>query len=90
MAKATKATKATKKSKKPKAIPAQNLLIVGEDGKVVVATSTGKVTVVTDKALAAKLSELLAERQRAGKNLTEILKDAGFDVLAGAATTHYP
>ena len=49
----------------------------------------GKVEVVTNKALAAELSKLLAERQQAARDLTTILKEAGFDVVAGSTTGHW-
>ena len=68
----------------------QNLVYFADDGQVVVVTSTGQVSIVTDATVAAELKAALLQRQQAALDLTEVLRDAGYDVIAGSTTGHGP
>ena len=68
----------------------RNLIFLTDDGKVVVATSTGHVQIVTNDALAKKLQGSLVQRQQAALDLTAVLRAAGFPVVAGSTTVEGP
>ena len=70
--------KAKSKAKAKGAGP--NILFVGKDGKIVIASGTGDVTVTSAAALGDDLIKLIKKRQEEGKELTEALATAKFAV----------
>ena len=70
--------------------PPENVIFVTEDGQLVVATSAGQIAIVTDEALAEQLKLAIGERQRAAADLTQMLENAGYFVIAGSTTGHRP
>lgn len=58
----------------------QNIVFIGKDGKIVIASSTGEVTVTRIASLPDHLIELLKKRQAAGKELNEALAKAKYPV----------
>jgi len=61
-----------------------NILFVGQDGKIVIASATGKLTVASAARLPGDLIELLRKRQATGKALTEAFSKANFDVTGAS------
>jgi hypothetical protein len=60
----------------------ENIIFVGKDGKIVIASATGEVTVATIATLSGDLTSLLKKRQTVGKELTAALAKAKFPVAA--------
>jgi hypothetical protein len=58
----------------------ENIVFIGKDGKIVIASSTGEVTVTSAAKLPDNLIELLKKRQAAGKELNEALAKAKYPV----------
>jgi hypothetical protein len=68
-------------------VRAENIIFIGKDGKIVVASGTGEVTVASVAKLSGDLKTLIKERQQAGHDLTEALASANFPV-AGSNQAH--
>jgi hypothetical protein len=58
----------------------ENVVFIGKDGKIVIASATGEVTVTSAARLPGHLIELLKKRQDAGKELNEALAKAKYPV----------
>ena len=59
-----------------------NFIFIGKDGKVVIASGTGEVTVTSAAELSGDLIELIKKRQAAGKELTDALAEAKYPVAS--------
>jgi hypothetical protein len=58
----------------------ENIIFIGKDGKVVIASGTGEVTVTSAAKLSDDIIELMKKRQAAGKELTNALAKAKYPV----------
>ena len=61
-------------------VRAENIIFIGKDGEIVIASGTGEVTVASVAALSGDLTALMKKRQAVGKELTEALAKAKFPV----------
>jgi hypothetical protein len=61
----------------------RNIIFIGKDGKIVIASGTGDVTVTTTAKLSGNLTELLKKRQKTDKELIKALADAHYPVDGG-------
>lgn len=60
----------------------QNLVVLGNDGKIVVVGCGGDVKCDDDEKLKTKVAGLIGKRQKAGIDISRALEKAGFDVCA--------
>ena len=58
----------------------ENIIFIGKDGKIVIASATGEVTVTSAAKLSGDLIELIEKRQAAGKALNDALARAKYPV----------
>lgn len=58
----------------------ENIIFIGKDGKIVIASATGEVTVTSAARLSGDLIELIEKRQAAGKALNDALARAKYPV----------
>ena len=66
-----------------------NLLIKSKDGKLILATGKGLVANINQKIVKSQLLGLIEKRQEVGKQLTDALERAGFEVEAHSNTDVY-
>ena len=59
---------------------AENIIFIGKDGKIVIASGTGEVTVASVAKMSGDLTALMKKRQAVGKELTKALAKAKFPV----------
>jgi len=66
----------------------QNIIFIGKDGKVVIASGAGRVAVGrAETVLTSEVIELMRKRQAAGKELANVLAKARFDVTGSQEMT---
>ena len=61
-------------------VKADNIIFIGKDGKIVIASGTGEVTVASVAKLSGDLMALIKQRQAVGHELTAALEKAKFPV----------
>jgi hypothetical protein len=60
----------------------ENIVFIGKDGKIVIASATGQITITSAARLSGNLIELMKKRQAAGKELNAALAEAKYPVAA--------
>ena len=68
------------KAKAKAKVRADNIVFIGKDGKIVIASGTGEVAVASVAMLSGDLTALMKKRQAAGHELTAALAKAKFPV----------
>ncbi len=65
----------------------KNYVILGADGKVIVASGeTGEVAALDDAAQKLEIARLIEQRQALGRQLSQLLRDSGYVVAIGQET----
>ena len=60
----------------------QNLVVMGQDGKIAIIDCKGHIQCVENDKLGAKLVDLMEQRQKAGIAISKALEKAGYNVCA--------
>jgi hypothetical protein len=61
-------------------VKGENIVFIGKDGRIVIASATGDITVTSADRLSGDLIELMKKRQAAGKELNNALAKAKYPV----------